>query len=154
MTPGGIQHQYICGLVMALLSSIGPEPLECFQGMTLGFLNTCPPGKLHQNCTCLHNWLTCPPLDKVYIILNIMCLGQKMSLPTRQVANKIYLPGWMFNLPRATGQPLMLHPGFMLSRACVFCIAIAVKVAPAMIFIQLPSLRLKKEICLIEGVFG
>ncbi len=38
-----------------------------------------------------------------YIILNIIFLGQKMSLPTGQVADKIYLP-------RATGKPLMSHP--------------------------------------------
>ena len=39
-----------------------------------------------------------------------MYLGQNMSLPTGQVADKIYLPAWTFNLPQATGQPLMSHP--------------------------------------------
>ena len=32
-----------------------------------------------------------------------------MSLPTGQVADKIDLPAWTFNLPWATGQPLMTH---------------------------------------------
>ncbi len=54
-----------------------------YQGVTLGFLSTC-----HQNCTSPHNWLTSLPLEKVHIILNIMCIGQKMSLPTREVADK------------------------------------------------------------------
>ena len=33
-----------------------------------------------------------------------------MNLPAGQVADKIYMPEWIFNLPRATGQPLMSHP--------------------------------------------
>ena len=81
------------------------------QGVTINCLSTCPPGKLHQNCTCLDSWLTYWLLEKVYIIRSIMCPGQKMSLPTRQVADEIYLPGWIFNLHWATGQPLMSHPG-------------------------------------------
>ncbi len=85
----------------------------CFQETCPGCdIRICPLGKLHQNCNCPHNWLTCPPLEKVYIIPNVMCLGQKMSLPAGQVADKIYLPTWIFNLPRATGQPLMSHPGW------------------------------------------
>ena len=32
------------------------------QGMPLRFSSTCPPGKLHQICTCPGSWLTCPSL--------------------------------------------------------------------------------------------
>ena len=43
------------------------------------------PKKLHGQAV-FSPWLKpCPSLEKVYIILNIMCLGPKMSLPTRQV---------------------------------------------------------------------
>ncbi len=47
---------------------------------------------------------------KKCILYWILCLGQKMNLPTGQVADKIYLPVWILNLPRATGQPSMSHP--------------------------------------------
>ncbi len=40
-----------------------------------------------------------------------------MSLHTGQVADKIYLPGWIFDLPWATGQPLMLQPELSLNFA-------------------------------------
>ena len=86
--------------------------------MTLRLFSTCPPGKLHQNCTCPDNWFTCPSLEKMYNILGIMCLGQKMNLPAGQVADKIYLPVWEFNLPWTTGQPLMSHPDSALCGTC------------------------------------
>ena len=40
-------------------------------------------------------------------------ISQKMNLSIRQVADKIYLPGWEFYLSWTTGQPLMLHPGLV-----------------------------------------
>ncbi len=63
-----------------------------YQGMTLRILRTCPPPQ------------------KVYIILNSISICQKMNLSTGQVADKIYLSGWKFYLSQTTGQPLMSHP--------------------------------------------
>ena len=81
------------------------RPLELYltpcQGVKLRFLSTYPPGNLHRNCTCPDRWFTCP-LEKVYTILNTMCLRQKMSMPTGQVADKIYLHRWI-NWPRQQG---------------------------------------------------
>ena len=39
-----------------------------------------------------------------------------MSLPAGQIADKIYLPTWIFNLPWAPGQPLMSHPAVYRAR--------------------------------------
>ena len=58
------------------------------------------------NCANFGSWFSCLPLDKVYII---------WGLPTRQVGNKIYSPGWIFNLPQATGQSLTSHPAVVKS---------------------------------------
>ena len=101
----------LCPSVIWCPMGAGALPIwRSAQGATLRFSSTCPPGKLHQNFTCPYSLFTCPSLEKVYNILNIMCLGQKMSLPTGQVADKVYLPRRIFTLPRATGQSFMSHP--------------------------------------------
>ena len=106
-----VETRHTCiAQITSFIVSLSRSPDGTAQGVTFRFLSTCPLDKLHQNCTCPHCHLTCPPLEKGYIILNIMCLGQKMSLPAGQVADKIYLPTWIFNLSRETGQPLMSHP--------------------------------------------
>ena len=43
-----------------------------------------------------------------------------MSLLIGQVADKIYLPGWIFRLPWATGQLLMLRPAYIQQKVPTF----------------------------------
>ena len=83
---------------------------EHTQGMTLRILSACLPDKWHKSFTCPGDWLTCPPPENMYIILNSMSICQKMYLSIGQVGSEIYLSGWKFYLSRTTGQPLMSQP--------------------------------------------
>ncbi len=46
--------------------------------------------------------MTCLPSETVYIVLNSMCICQKVHLSVGQVANRIYLSRWKFYLSRTT----------------------------------------------------
>ncbi len=57
-------------------------------GETLRILTICPVGKLSKNCACPASWFTCKPVEKVWVVMDMMCLGQKMRLHNEQVADK------------------------------------------------------------------
>ena len=81
-------------------------------------------------CSCLWSSSTKSPitLKIVYCIEYPPC--QRMGLHNGQIDDNIYLPGWIFSLPEAAVQPLMLYPA---------CMKHAGKPAYLVMFVKVPA---------------